>query len=154
MSIVVGLIILALVLITFEIIIPSGVLGALAILAGLGAATFAYFEFGFGGMLITLIAALVAAIITITVEYKLFSKTKLGDKFLLREKVEAKSLKAESDESIVGKFGETLTPLSPTGIVIVEGRRYEAFSQAGFLEKEQKVSIMGVDNFRLIVKKS
>lgn len=154
MSIIVGLILLTLILITFEIIIPSGILGALAIIAGLGAATYAYFEFGFGGMVITLIITLIVSILTIMIEYKLFAKTKLGGKLFLQEKVEAKSTQAESDNSIVGKTGETLTPLAPTGMIFIDGRRYEAFSQGGFLDKGQKVSVTGVDNFRLIVKKS
>ena len=52
---------------------------------------------------------------------------------------------------VLDQQGETITPLSPSGYVSLKGRRYEAFSQSGYLEKGVAVRVTGLDNFRLIV---
>jgi membrane-bound ClpP family serine protease len=54
----------------------------------------------------------------------------------------------------VGKAAEAITPLVPSGYVLVEGRRYEAFSQSGHATKGATLRVVGLDNFRLIVTKS
>ena len=56
-------------------------------------------------------------------------------------------------DSMVGQSGETLTTLAPSGYVSVGGRRYEAFSSSGHLEKGTPVRVTGHDTFRLIVTK-
>ena len=42
----------------------------------------------------------------------------------------------------------------PFGYINVQGRRYEAFSQSGYLAKGVTVRVTGLDNFRLIVTKT
>ena len=59
---------------------------------------------------------------------------------------------SELPEEIIGKEGETLTPMVPTGMVGIDGQSYEAFSQSGFMEKGESCEVIGKDNFRLIVK--
>jgi membrane-bound ClpP family serine protease len=56
-------------------------------------------------------------------------------------------------DSVVGKTAEAVTPLVPSGYVVVEGRRYEAFSQSGHAAKGASLRVTGLDNFRLIVTK-
>ncbi|HXA15141.1 MAG TPA: NfeD family protein, partial [Opitutaceae bacterium] len=62
-------------------------------------------------------------------------------------------LPAES-AAVVGKPAEAATTLAPSGYVIVEGRRYEAFCDTGLAEKGSALRVVGVDNFRLIVTKT
>jgi membrane-bound ClpP family serine protease len=57
-------------------------------------------------------------------------------------------------ENVVGKMAEAVTPLVPSGYVLVEGKRYEAFSQSGHAAKGALLRVTGLDNFRLIVTKS
>jgi membrane protein implicated in regulation of membrane protease activity len=56
--------------------------------------------------------------------------------------------------SIVGQTGETATTLSPTGYVLVSGKRYEAFSRDGLIPKGAPIRVTGLDSFRLIVTKA
>jgi membrane-bound ClpP family serine protease len=53
--------------------------------------------------------------------------------------------------AVLDQLGETITPLSPSGYISLQGRRYEAFSQSGYLAKGVTVRVTGLDNFRLIV---
>jgi membrane-bound serine protease (ClpP class) len=77
------------------------------------------------------------------------------DKLTVRSTVSSTSqpLPAEA-AAVVGKPAEAATALAPSGYVIVEGRRYEAFCETGFAEKGVALRVVGVDNFRLIVTKS
>jgi membrane-bound serine protease (ClpP class) len=54
----------------------------------------------------------------------------------------------------VGKTAEAVTTLAPSGYVVVDGRRYEAFSQSGHAAKGAILRVVGLDNFRLIVTKN
>ena len=57
-------------------------------------------------------------------------------------------------DSVMGKVAEAVTPLVPSGYVLVDGRRYEAFSQSGHAAKGAQMRVTGLDNFRLIVTKT
>ena len=82
-------------------------------------------------------------------------KTKVGRKMFLHRTVEAISQPPIAEpETVVGKDCESLTMLAPSGYVLLEGRRYEAFSQSGLVPKGVSLRVTGVDNFRLIVNKS
>jgi membrane-bound serine protease (ClpP class) len=76
------------------------------------------------------------------------------DKLTVRSTVSSTSqpLPAEA-AAVVGKPAEAATALAPSGYVMVEGRRYEAFCETGFVEKGVALRVVGVDNFRLIVTK-
>jgi membrane-bound ClpP family serine protease len=43
----------------------------------------------------------------------------------------------------VGKLGEALTPQSPTGRALVDGREYEARSMLAFIPKGTKIRVVG-----------
>jgi len=54
-------------------------------------------------------------------------------------------------EAVVGKMAHALTTMAPTGYVLVDGARYEAFCDSGLAEKGAALRVLAVDNFRLIV---
>lgn len=140
------------VLLGFEVFVPGavlGVLGALAMLAGCAVAFSAYGASG--GMIATVVAfALLGAMLY--VEFVWLPKTRVGGKLFLRRAVEARSQPPVADAaSVVGRTGVAATALAPSGYVQVDGRRYEAFSQSGFIARDAPVQVVGIDNFRLIV---
>jgi membrane-bound serine protease (ClpP class) len=55
---------------------------------------------------------------------------------------------------VTGREATALTTLAPSGYVLVDGRRYEAFCQSGLAAKGSVLRVVGTDNFRLIVTKS
>jgi membrane-bound ClpP family serine protease len=88
-------------------------------------------------------------------ELGVLPKTAFGRKMIVQAKVDATSQPPIARlETVVDKPAEALTTLSPSGYVLVEGRRYEAFCRSGQAPKGASLRVVGVDNFRLIVTQS
>jgi membrane-bound serine protease (ClpP class) len=142
------------VLFFFEIIVPGAILGTLGGLAMLGGVVLAFIEYGAMGGTLTLLASLLVLGVVLYIEFRILPKTKLGKRMFLQSAVSANTQPPVADPSIVGKNGETATPLSPSGFVVVDGRKLEAFSQSGYIGLGAVVRVDAVDNFRVIVSKS
>ena len=56
------------------------------------------------------------------------------------------------DKEMIGKRGETLSDLKPSGHILVEGKRYQAVLKAGYLEKGSPIEVIGGEGAHLIVK--
>jgi len=87
---------------------------------------------------------------TVYFELVVLPKTKFG-KGLVVESTSGINAAPQATEAIIGKLGETLTTLAPSGYIQIDGQRYDAFSQSGHVVKGSQVRVVGVDNFRLIV---
>src|SRR4030095_11231583 len=57
-------------------------------------------------------------------------------------------------EGLVGEIGEVMEPLSPTGIIKVQGEIWNAESLAGTIDKGEKVRIREMKNLKLFVEKN
>lgn len=152
MMLVVLLFCLGVILLAVEVLVPGGILGTLGGLALFGGCVLAFVENGFwGGSAATLLACgLVAA--SLWLQFSVLPRTKLGRKAFLTAEVSgtASSLEAKT-QHLVGREGTTLTPLTPSGYVQVNEQRYEAFSQSGQIPAGSSVTVIGADNFRLVV---
>lgn len=139
-------------LLAIEVFVPGmivGIIGGLSILAGV---VTAFNLYGSGGGLIALLCGGVLLGVTLYLEFVVLPKTKLAKALSMQATVEGTSQPAVADLStVLNQQGETITPLSPSGYISVQGRRYEAFSQSGYLAKGVTVRVTGLDNFRLIV---
>lgn len=153
MSLIVGLMILGFGLIMLEIFIPGGVVGLLGGASLLGSIVLSYSEFGMEGALIAFAVAIVGLAICLYVEFKVLPKTRVGRRIFLNNSVSGKSQPDVGETTLVGKEGTTLTALSPSGHVLVEGRKLEAVSRSGFLEKGEKVHVDSLDQFKVTVSK-
>lgn len=139
-------------LLAIEVFVPGmivGVIGGLSILAGV---VTAFNLYGSAGGMIALLCGGVLLGLTLYIEFVVLPKTKLAKALSMQATVEGTSQPAVADLStVLNQQGETITPLSPSGYISVQGRRYEAFSQSGYLAKGVTVRVTGLDNFRLIV---
>jgi membrane-bound serine protease (ClpP class) len=147
------LLLLAAVLISFEIIIPGAVLGLLGLCAYLAACIYAGVHFGFLKGVFTFFAGGAFLGVLLYFEFKWIPHTWLGRQLFLAKQVEGKSNSGISEE-LVGKTGEAATPLRPTGLVLVDGTRYEAQSQDGYIDTGETVKVTSKDNFRIVVSKA
>jgi membrane-bound ClpP family serine protease len=139
-------------LLAIDVIVPGmimGIIGGLSILAGV---VTAFNLYGSGGGMIALLCGGLLLGLTLYFEFVVLPKTKLAKAFSMQATVKGTSQPAVADLStVLNQQGETVTPLSPSGYINVQGRRYEAFSQSGYLAKGVTVRVTGLDNFRLIV---
>lgn len=153
MSTIITLIIVALILFFFEIFAPGGILGFMGVILMIGACASAYIDYGAMGASVTFIFCLIISIGMLVLELKIIPKTKFGQKFFHKGSNQAKSVERQAGDEIIGKEGETYTRLNPTGIVLIDGKQYEAFSQEGLLEKGASIRVVNQDAFRIIVEK-
>jgi membrane-bound ClpP family serine protease len=98
------------------------------------------------------VAALLGA--AIYVELFLLPKTRIG-KGLVVESTSGSSSQppVAPGAAVIGKPATADTTLAPSGYVLVDGRRYEAFCRSGHADRGDILSVIGLDNFRLIVSK-
>lgn len=148
-----GFVLAALVLVFFEVILPGGILGGLGALCILVATWFGFDTYGLLGGLGVLLGSLLAVGILIFIEFKLLARTSLGQRFFLKAAIDGHTRAAPAEDSIVGKEGEAVTRLSPSGMVEIDGRKFEAYSQDGYIERGHQVAVVSKDNFKLIIKK-
>ena len=153
MSMILGLIAAALVLVFFEILLPGGVLGVLAALCVLAATWFGFESYGVFGAAVVFLGTLVAIGLLAFLEFKLLANTPFGRKFFLKSAVEGHTRAAVAEDSITGKQGVALTRLNPSGKVAIGTKTYEASSQDGYIERDEAIQVVAQDSFKLIIKK-
>ena len=153
MSIIFGMLLLAAVLIGFEVILPGGILGFVGLLVFLGTCWFAGAEYGFGAGIITFFGGGTFLGLLLFAGYKWFPNTSLGRQFINRGQIQAASNKGIPEE-LVGQQCQSLTPLRPTGLVMAGGNRYEAISKSGFIDSDTELVIKSKDNFRVVVERT
>ncbi len=142
-------------LLAAEIFLPgaiAGIIGGIALLAG---SALSFREFGLGGGLAASSGALVLLGLMLYLELVVLPRTAFGRKLVVQAVVGATSQPPlASMKDVVNKSAEALTTLAPSGYVLVEGRRYEAFCRSGHVVKGATLRVVGVDNFRVIVTQS
>lgn len=155
MNAIVLLFLVGLILLGFEVFVPGGLLGLLGGLAVLGGVVLAFVEYGQRGGWTAFGVASVSVAGLLYFEFRVLPRTSAGRRLFLHSAVTGTSQPeiAESG-SVVGREGAALTPLSPSGYVDIDGRRYEAFSRSGYVSKGSPVRVVGIDTFRLIVTKT
>jgi membrane-bound ClpP family serine protease len=142
-------------LLALEVFVPGavlGILGALSIIAGVAVA---FVTYGVNGGFLALGAGAALLGLALYIEFVILPKSRLARTFSMSTTVAGTSQGPVAElEEVVDQVGETVTVLAPSGYVVVKGRRYEAFSQSGFLAKGIAVRVTGLDNFRLLVTKT
>lgn len=96
---------------------------------------------------------LVGVVTSLWFEFKVLPKTAAGKKFFLQDQVSGKSQSDVCESELVGKQGTAATALSPSGHVVVDGRKFEAYSRSGFLDKGELVKVDSYDQFKVTVSK-
>ncbi len=127
----------------------AGALGLIGILASIGMA--------FGSVLSALTSlsiALVAAVLFIAIFWKRFTRSGAWRKLVLstREDKELGYRGPKVYTDLVGKQGVSLTPLRPSGTVLVDGDRYDVVSDGGFLGKDVSIIVTKIEGTRVVVR--
>lgn len=152
MTLIILLFAIGLLLLAAEVIVPGGIIGAIGGVMLLAASLLSFSEFGSVGGAIALLASVVLSGLTVVLELFLLRKTPLGKKAFLQSEITATSSRfAEEASKLIGKSGESVTMLSPSGYARIEGRSYEAFCPSGQIPPGTPLRVIGADNFRLIV---
>lgn len=141
-----------LLLLVLEFFIPSfGILGIL----GAGSLIYAVIQAArdTSNALLSLGIAFVAAAIVVGIVAYIFRKRGVWNRFILSEQLTSdESYMANLQrEQLIGLEGTSLTPLRPSGTVLIEGRHIDVVTQGGYIERDRHVKIVRIDGSRIIV---
>jgi membrane-bound serine protease (ClpP class) len=137
-----------------------GSLGILAVIASLTLAMVGRFELiTFPDIRIALskvAAALIASLIFAIVLAKFLPRTSLFKQMVLEDTQEHEGgYVAQSSErtGLLGVTGLTITPVHPSGTVMINDKRYDVVSEGEFIDKNVKVKVIDVEGARIVVRK-
>lgn len=99
--------------------------------------------------------AFLATIIIIPVLYKFLGGSKVFNRLVLAETGTAdkgySNFNVNVSNYLLGKTGEAVTPLRPAGMILVDGKKFDAVSDGTFLQLGSKVKIIQVEGTRIVV---
>jgi len=154
MTIILLLFILGTVLLALDLFVPGAIMSIGGVAVMLVGVSQAFARYGVGGGLGAFAAGAALLGIALYVEYWLLPKTSFGKRFFLHAAVAGTSqAPADAASALVGRECVAMTPLVPTGQVEIDGRRYEALSLDGHVERGARVKVTGAQNFSLNVTK-
>jgi membrane-bound serine protease (ClpP class) len=152
MTLIILLFALGILLLAVEVIVPGGILGSIGGLLMFGGCIAAFMRSGTGGGILAVAVAAVLTTLAFYIEFRVLPKTAIGRRaFLTKEITAVSSAFGEEARDLIGKSANALTMLSPSGYIMVDGKRYEAFCQSGQVPAGTALEVTGADNFRLIV---
>lgn len=136
-----------------------GILGILAILTSLSLSMMGRFELltfqDVQSAISKVTAALVGSIILTIVLLKFLPRTSVGRQVILTEtegRGEGYVAQRSDQHHLVGMIGVTLTPLHPSGVMVLDDTRYDVVSEGGFIDKQTRVKIVDVEGARMVVR--
>ena len=104
--------------------------------------------------LVTIVLALVLVVMVILFMRSMKDGMLFRSPIVLKDQIdsEAVNLSDTKPETLIGKTGVALTPLRPSGIALIEGKRYSVETQATFTEKDSEITVIAVDGPKITVK--
>jgi len=127
--------------------------------------------FGIGGLIAVFVAIVLAAASTTLglymlfisffiacaagyVAFKYFQRKGKLKSFILSGSAtrEAGYSSSEDYSHLLGKKGRTVTPMHPSGIVEIEGKRYDTVSEGGYINAGEYVEVVKVEGSRILIR--
>ncbi|MBS8264956.1 nodulation protein NfeD [Mesobacillus boroniphilus] len=142
-------------LILLELFIPGGIAGTIGLLA-----IFASFFMASDNVVhmgISLLIALTASIVLSILMIRVFGKKmKFFKRIILTDSTSTEKgyVSNKNRLELIGVEGVTLTPLRPSGTIVVDDERIDAVSEGGFIAKDKRVRIVKTEGSRIVVRES
>lgn len=138
-------------LLAAEIFLPGGIAGVLGGIALLAGSIFAFLDYGVGGGALATLAAFALVSALLYAELVWLPRSKVGRAMVVESSIDAQSQPPIATQEVIGQSATALTALVPSGVVSIGGKRYEAFCRTGHAARGAALTVVGLDNFRLIV---
>ncbi|AXF54686.1 NfeD family protein [Salicibibacter kimchii] len=147
------LLILGLILIGVEIVFTGfGIFG----LMGLGSIIGSIFMASFDTtqILFSVFIAMVVIVIATILLFKYFGKIGFMQKLVLQNASEAAEDGNETvtDDAFIGQIGRSLTPLRPSGLMVLAGEHYDVVTDGVYVEADRDVQVISVSGPRIVVR--
>ncbi len=143
-------------LVALELFVPSaGIIGIVAATLIVGGIIVGFMDSLTTGALMLMIAV-VALPVLLTIMFKVWPHTPLGKRILLKDLkpedvLPKKSHYKKRNDSLVGKLGVAKTKMLPSGIVVIDGEKFDAISEGFAIDEGDAVKIISVREHRIYV---
>ncbi|WP_349237146.1 nodulation protein NfeD [Bacillus sp. REN3] len=140
-------------LILLEFFVPGGIAGIIgfgAIITSFFLATDDVMHMG-----ISLLIAFAASVLFSILMIKVFGKRmKFFKRIILTDSTSTEKgyVSNKNRLELIGVEGVTLTPLRPSGTILIEDERIDAVSEGGFIPKDTKVRVVKTEGSRIVVR--
>ena len=142
-------------MIIVEILLPT-----VGLLAGLGVAAMLYsIVLALGGDIGALAALGIALVISVILFLLIVSRlpsSRLWNKIVLQKssRTEEGYVSALEQAEHLGKSGEVLTELRPSGTARIDGRPVDVISEGAFIQKGKQIVVLSVNGSRVVVREA
>lgn len=148
--VIITVILIGLILIVLEIVVLPGILcGVLgAGLVGVGVWQ-SYVQYGVTAGTITLLCSVVVGVVMIA----WLMRSKTWNRLSLKEESDSKVNQVDSSNIVVGCKGRCISRLAPAGKAEINGETVEVHSTGAFIDEGSEIEVVGIDGYRIMVKK-
>ncbi|MGG1291241.1 NfeD family protein [Bacillus smithii] len=141
------------VLLTAELFLPGGIAGIL----GLSAMIVSILTVGDNRlwMEISLLIAIGVAVTGMIVMRRVFhQKMKLFQRMVLTDSTDSEKgyVSHVNRYDLIGKTGVSVTPLRPSGTILIDEERIDAITEGNYIAKDKKIQVVKVEGVRIIVR--
>lgn len=147
------LFVLGIVLIILEFFVPGGILGLLGAAAIIGSLFIAGYDLAH--MSLSVAIAFIVAIVAGIILFKWIGTERgILKKLILRDRTTSDLGYVSNVErkDLIGKKGITLTPLRPSGTILMADERLDVVSDGAFIEKDKQVQVIHVEGMKIVVR--
>ena len=153
MTLIILLFSIGILLLALEVMIPGGILGIAGGILLFTGCILSFVTLGTSQGMIAIALTVLAAFTVFYIQFKILPKTRMGKRFFLDEEIEGSSSEFKINaRDLIGKTATSVTVLSPSGYVTIDGKQYEAFSQSGQIPKGTELEVIAANSFQLTVK--
>ncbi|MCM8801130.1 MAG: serine protease [Candidatus Omnitrophica bacterium] len=98
--------------------------------------------------------ALLTSLFIVILFFKFLEKSLLWRKIRLDTKEDKKEGFSSSEDLsyLIDRTGISLTVLRPSGIVLIDGRRFNAITEGRFIEKDKKIRVIRIEGNKMVVR--
>ena len=142
-----------------ELFVPAaGVIGGAGIICMIIGTVLGYRYLGRTAGFLFLAGTLIGTPAMIVIGLKLFPKTFVGKKLILSHSQQPESgftsYTEEMYEGLAGKTGTAVTPLRPSGMVMIGSKKYSVVTSGEMILKNKQVKVIKVEGSRIVVREA
>ncbi|MFC1467323.1 NfeD family protein [Verrucomicrobiota bacterium] len=142
------LVIAGVLLISAETIVPGGILGIFGSAALITAAVVGWMKFSEPYNYISIVGVLILSFAMIILWLRILPKTGIS---LSKDASDFKAPKGKT-EVAVGTICETLSPLRPSGMAMLDGKRIDVITEGNWIDAHVQVKVIRTEGCRIFVR--
>lgn len=141
MTLIIGLAVVGIVLLLAELVLPGGIVGIGGAICLLTAVGLTFVNYGPTAGLTAFVSALIFGVIMLALWIKNFHRLPFTRNLVLNQAIDDKS-EEKWLESLVGKKGQALTNIAPSGHADIDGRKIDVMCEAERIEKGKAIQVI------------